>query len=320
MIRRALVLALLLTALGAVTALAQAPATLDEYRRAIAQALSSVERAADEAAPETRQALLKQAAADLGAIRAVQLDSGAAMPVHNETLVAELDAAAQNDAPPDEILKIDARLHALGSQVGTIPIPPNPADRARLHDILDHPPFVTPEVSNPLNELLQHFLDWLSSVLGDVLGGVVNARDAVMVLGFVLVVALLIYFFRILVDNVVRESHLPTAGPVEAIASGGILHAAQAYAEQGDYRTAVRQLYLAALLILDEQRVLRYDHTLTNRELLREVAHRPRIRAALEPVVETFDRTWYGYQKISREDFELYLRRVQDMKNLAPPE
>ena len=73
-------------------------------------------------------------------------------------------------------------------------------------------------------------------------------------------------------------------------------------------------------MILDEQGVLRYDHSLTNREYLREVANRPRVLSELEPVVETFDRTWYGYHKISREEFDAFLRRVQEMKNLTPPE
>lgn len=57
----------------------------------------------------------------------------------------------------------------------------------------------------------------------------------------------------------------------------------------------MRYLYLAALLRLDERGQLRYNRALTNREYLDRVQDNPHLQAALPPIVETFDRVWYGY-------------------------
>ena len=68
------------------------------------------------------------------------------------------------------------------------------------------------------------------------------------------------------------------------------LQRAQTFSAGGDYRTAVRYLYLSTLLLLEERGLFRYDRSLTNREYLRRVAHDPTLSAILQDVVEVFDR------------------------------
>ncbi len=85
-----------------------------------------------------------------------------------------------------------------------------------------------------------------------------------------------------------------------------------------DFRMAIRYLYLASLLMLDEQGVIRYDRTLTNREHLRQVANNAELSDALRPVVNTFDRVWYGFAQVNEAMYEQFRQDVERLRNLAP--
>ena len=73
----------------------------------------------------------------------------------------------------------------------------------------------------------------------------------------------------------------------------------------------MRYLYLAALLRLDERGLLRYDRALTNREYLERVRENPALRERLRPIVDTFDRVWYGHAQLDAEGFAEYRARVR---------
>lgn len=81
-------------------------------------------------------------------------------------------------------------------------------------------------------------------------------------------------------------------------------------AESGNYREAVRRLYLAALLRLRERELIRFDSSLTNQEVLARMQSNAPARAHLEPVVDTFDRVWYGEQEPDAQTFESYSREI----------
>jgi hypothetical protein len=92
---------------------------------------------------------------------------------------------------------------------------------------------------------------------------------------------------------------------------------ADASAQAQDYRAAVRYLYLASLLLLDEKRLLRYDPTLTNREHLQRIQDKRELVTLLRPVISVFDRTWYGFADISEADYRQYLAHVERLRQLA---
>ena len=101
------------------------------------------------------------------------------------------------------------------------------------------------------------------------------------------------------------------ATSVEAVA-----RAQQASAIQ-DYRQAMRMLYLACLLKLDESGALRYDRTQTNWEYVRQVAGQPALASALQPVVEVFDDTWYGFRFITPQGYAAFESQVRELLDLA---
>ncbi len=84
-------------------------------------------------------------------------------------------------------------------------------------------------------------------------------------------------------------------------------------ARSGDYRAAVRTLYAALLLHWDEIGKLRFDRALTNREVLAQARQGDggAARAAmLEPLVDRFDRYWYGAARCGADDYAVFAALV----------
>lgn len=88
-------------------------------------------------------------------------------------------------------------------------------------------------------------------------------------------------------------------------------------AQAGNYRSAVRHLYLAALLILQEQRIVSRDRSLTNREVLARVPAAHPVRAHLKPIVEIFDEVWYGVHEPDSATFTRYQAEVDALQHSA---
>ena len=85
-----------------------------------------------------------------------------------------------------------------------------------------------------------------------------------------------------------------------------------------DYRSAIRYLYLASLLKLDERGLIHYDRTLTNREHVRQITGNPQLVEALQPVVNTFDRVWYGFAPVDEPHYQDFRQHVERLEQLTP--
>ena len=103
----------------------------------------------------------------------------------------------------------------------------------------------------------------------------------------------------------------PPSTPAEARAR------AEADAGAGDFRSAVRQLYLAALLVLEANGLLRPDRSRTNREQLASLAGDDALRVHMAAVVDTFDRVWYGVTVPDGATFRAYAEDVHQLEVLA---
>jgi len=84
---------------------------------------------------------------------------------------------------------------------------------------------------------------------------------------------------------------------VEARDNNSLLALAEQQAKAGDYRRAFRLVYLASLVALDTNGVLRFDRSKTNWEYLRAMraSGRSDVYAALTPLTREFDQVWYGF-------------------------
>lgn len=196
-------------------------------------------------------------------------------------------------------------------------------DLTTLRDILARPEFQweTPEPTW-LEKIIQQFQEWLWEWVNRLFRGrpiVIPNSPLVYIIagGIVLILALVIGFFlRGMLANLVAETAAaadPHAAD-EALSAEAALQKAQALSGAGDYRSAVRYLYLSALLLLEERGLLRYNRTLTNREYLRSVSHLPELSANLREVVEVFDQVWYGYHPLDESAYARYAERVAELQ------
>lgn len=92
---------------------------------------------------------------------------------------------------------------------------------------------------------------------------------------------------------------------------------AEAHAAAGDHRAAVRQLYLAALLVLEAHGLVPADRSRTNREHLAALAGGEALRRQMAAVVDTFDRVWYGVREPDDATFVAYRADVERLEALA---
>ncbi|MCA9980076.1 MAG: DUF4129 domain-containing protein [Anaerolineales bacterium] len=221
--------------------------------------------------------------------------------------------------------------NALDTAADSWPLAPQPLspaeynpDRAALDDLLARPEFqAAPSEPNLVERIRRQMLNFVNNWLVTFLpqdvdfsgGGWIFTIFLPVVLGVVLTLVLVVAIRRLATDFVTT-----TAVNEQAWSAGDPLTAAAAYQQAqttssaGDYRTAVRYLYLSTLLALDERDLLRYDRAATNREYLRRIADQPDLHALLSDVVDVFDRVWYGFQPISRDTYDTYAARVADLQ------
>jgi hypothetical protein len=319
MIRRACVVAVLLVLLAVRPSAADGPSTIADYGRAIDQARALLESAAANPALPHRVEMVRQASALLGSIQQVVTSSGEVLPINNSALVSDLDltsSAGEAQLSQDRVKNMIARLQALRDAVER---PPDAriADRSKLREILENPPFKTQVIANPLQPLWDMITSLINRILGGTLSNALTYRDVLVILALLFVVAVIIYFLRDLRRNWAPEAQVAGSASSETpLNSISAVANAYRHADQGDYRSAIRLLYLATLLWMDERSILRYDRTLTNREYLRAVKDEPAISDTLKPIVETFDRTWYGFEPVELEEFKRYEGLVEKARRL----
>jgi hypothetical protein len=79
---------------------------------------------------------------------------------------------------------------------------------------------------------------------------------------------------------------------------------AQAAAEAGDYRTAIRELVLGAMSWTERVGLIRHRRGLTNRDYVRAIWRQVERRESLLQIVAAFERVFYGHRSADRLTFE----------------
>ncbi len=296
MMRRVSFLVLLCLAFGLVF-----PTVIFAQSPGVAEAITTLESAAS--ALESGDS--DEAAQLLASLRAVTLDNGTTVNLADE---AWEDFLKQ---PPDVAATALRDLaQRLRNPQTTLP----DDSRQRLDEILARPEFQDAQPT-----LLDRFLRWLSEILPDASPDVRGLVDAAVGVLGVIAIGLLIFFVVRMVRRNWREGEtLESFGDIP-------IHAAEAQAKAsgaagaGDFREAMRLLYLAALLHLDEVGLLRFDRALTNREVLATVVHQAPLYSALSPVVYQFDRVWYGHAPFGASDFEQMQGQIEQLRQMNPP-
>lgn len=137
---------------------------------------------------------------------------------------------------------------------------------------------------------------------------------------FVLLVALLVGLLR---RRAARARPLTMdeteAALVDARDTDSLHALAERKAREGDYRLALRFIYLALLVALDTGGVLRFDRSRTNWEYLRALraSGREDVYQAMTPLTREFDRVWYGLARADAADYARALSQYEALQAAA---
>lgn len=174
--------------------------------------------------------------------------------------------------------------------------------RAVLEQILATPEFAIHNLGKRISAFLLE-----NMALG---GKGVYADDILVIGGIVAMIAglaLLIYLLRSIVPFwrvMVKEAEYETA-PSELIrpSSAALLRQADENTSRGEFRSALREIYLAALIELNNRSLIVYQAAKTNSEYLREIRLNAADAAANFHILATlFEHKWYGLESCSGED------------------
>lgn len=112
-----------------------------------------------------------------------------------------------------------------------------------------------------------------------------------------------------------RVEHLPV--PVRRPA-GDLLSEARFHYENGNFREAIVYLYSHELVELDKLQVIHLARGKTNRQYLRELKTRQRLRELLEQTMVTFEDAFFGQLDIGRQRFEACWNRLSEFNSMLP--
>ncbi len=96
------------------------------------------------------------------------------------------------------------------------------------------------------------------------------------------------------------------------ITSGDLLVSAAELAKQGDYRTAIRRVYIALLLDLERRGKLPLHPSKTNRDYLNALRSERLIYPSFSTMTGTFEQTWYGQRGATEEEFNGFVSRYDE--------
>ncbi|HYF62570.1 MAG TPA: DUF4129 domain-containing protein [Herpetosiphonaceae bacterium] len=271
--------------------------TLEEYAQMMREAFAAAQR--------NDEIGLREAADRLLAVRSVIAADETELPANNQWLADELAKKNPN------FQSIEERLGA-HVEVLTNARTARPEDLERLRAILNAPPFAeqaTPEP--PVSSSSGNFFDWLFDPSEFI-------TTCFTILAIIVVTGVVGYTVLAIRGGMKREARrpAPAGGDSEErnLSSVKAIQRADEVAVEGDFRKGVRYLYLSTLLWLEERGVLRYDRTLTNREVLEAVPVGSPLRGRLTPVVQTFDRVWYGFDEIDQTAFDAFRQQVAHLR------
>lgn len=147
------------------------------------------------------------------------------------------------------------------------------------------------------------------------LGYVLFTRYVLFPLGVIALGIVIAFFVRQIRMNLIVEvsDDVSDTELERVVTEKAALARAETAEASNDFRSALRFLYLSAILHLQERGVLPYDKSLTNREYLHQMPENIDLQATLGPAVTVFDEVWYGHKPCDAEtvaDYRDLLEKV----------
>lgn len=319
----------ILLAIAAATICAPAsaatPAEYDQALAAVQVAIASHPSGATTVAAAERE---------LSQIVSVESPGYPPRPVNNRLLIWAIRSASEESASKRraaDFLAIERQIAALRHGISAA----TPADYA-VHGAAAEKlakSVLSSQVysSDPLppRSLMERFWDWVGRGLNKLWKWLTSSRHTAsptlptISRGFILTLGIIVIVGAFALVVVILVKYLQRRGPrtaplaldeteaalVEARDTDSLRALADEHARNGNYRVAFRLVYLAMLVALDTEGVLRFDRSKTNWEYLRALRATGRgdVYDRMTPLTRDFDRLWYGFAVAEQAD---YLRAV----------
>lgn len=168
-----------------------------------------------------------------------------------------------------------------------------------------------------LETIIQWILDLIAKMFPGVSfsGGLVGIVTYIVIAVGLLLLIILAFFFvrRFVLDGKRRHESLGTRRDF-SMAAMDHLQAASDFSRAGEYQKALRHLFLAMLIHLDEKKWLRAKPWKTNGEYYEELLdHAPFVAERFHEMAEAFNESFYGGHPITQD---AYMRFSIDLEKL----
>src|SRR5260370_3544817 len=251
-------------------------------------------------------------------------DQGTSYEVSTTRLAEDLDQLLKDPHNGSYRASLKRRIAALQAEADAFGSEASSSSDARqkLQKILVRKEFRATEESTWLERQLEKFASWLSSLKKPSVGHVNFAPSVGRVLVWVMITAVCLGLAFALWKSITR-----TRENLELNLSGGEqfhkhsrewVTDALANARRGDYRSAIRCAYWAAVFRLEELGRWAPNRTLTPREYLRQLPADHFQRPSLADLTQRFELTWYGYAAATARDFDQVTEQLEKLGCLAP--
>ena len=312
-----------------------AAATLLNYEQRVVRAAEQIERIkADQDYDEEGINYIKRL---LPRTEQIAFD-GRRITVDNTWLYELLDSyKAQSDSQQRTALLNEAggRLRGLDSHLRRAEaVDASQVDpRDKIRDILSRPAF-QPEQETPVGAFIRKVLRKVRSFVGEIYSALTrllerlfgSSADAGWISNLVLILALAAaviiavrFAGRLRRPQARRKKTRLVLGEEIAIdgTSRELAEAGLAAARKGDFRTAVRKLYVSLLYELSERNLIELEDSATNHEYLRRASSLSGLAGPMRYLTDRFDYVWYGMFPSSADDFAAYLARYEEAMERA---
>jgi Domain of unknown function (DUF4129) len=268
----------------------------------------------------------------------IEFDGGE-VAVDNGWLYTSLDSYTAENDPQQRIAKlneISGRLRALDEhlrRVESLDSNDTTGARAKVRDILSRPAY-QPEQETVVGAFIKKWLKKARGFLGEIYaafarllakifgvgapgGWISNVLLLAVLAAAVFAVVMLVRRMRVPKTRR-KKTRLVLGEEVTAEStSRELAEAGLAAARAGDFRTAVRKLYVSLLYEMSERNLIELDDSATNHEYLRSVSRFSALAGPMRYLTDRFDHVWYGMFPSSTEDFVVYFARYEEAMECA---